>query len=371
MELISKSNLDKMKLRRGVQQAVGTSSSGKRSAFTLVELLVVIAIIGILIALLLPAVQAAREAARRVQCLNNLKQFGLAAHNHHGAKKSFPLGMEMMDGLNNAKATFFVRLLPFMEETSLYSKWDFSNPANNVTADPLTSRAATPISDFVCPSDQFTENPFKLAGPAAAFPSTSTSGAVDGVYSPTSYAGNYGEGSYFTKFSQFNIKPDGIYFLTGADSQLAQPGGALHALADNHRNLQPVKIKDISDGTSSTLMMGEKYHKDDFFDTWTSNNSGLKMYQLSAWAWAGGMKGSAFLFCSSAVGLNQSMRFYTASPDIGSQDRRFNGYGSGHIGGVCFLLCDASVRFIADSIDQVTLARLSTRAGGEKANLPQ
>src|SRR5689334_4833467 len=116
--------------------------------FTLVELLVVIAIIGILIALLLPAVQAAREAARRTQCLNQLHQLTLAAQNYHVARKAFPLGMEMMDGLNYTKATFFIRLLPFVEETALYAQWDFNNPSANVstpqaTYSPSGARSAT------------------------------------------------------------------------------------------------------------------------------------------------------------------------------------------------------------------------------------
>ena len=335
--------------------------------FTLVELLIVIAIIGILIALLLPAIQAAREAARRVQCLNHLKQLGLAAQNHHSAKKCFPLGLEMMDGLNNAKATFFIRLLPYFEETSLYSRWDFAVPANNVAGTAAASRAATPQPNLICPSDQFVENPFHLSGPATAFPSTSACGAVDGYYSGTSYAGNYGEGSYYTKFSQFNIKPDGIFFLTGSDPQLAQPGGALHALCDNHRNLKPVKIGDITDGTTATLMIGEKYHKDDFFDTWSSSNSGLKMYQVSAWAWVGGMKGAAQLFCSSVAGVNNQVRTWTSSPNnIGAQDYRYNAWGSGHSGGgACFVFCDGAARYIRDTVDLTTLARLSTRAEGK------
>jgi type II secretory pathway pseudopilin PulG len=336
-------------------------------------LLVVIAIIGILIALLLPAVQAAREAARRTQCMNQLKQLALAAQNYHSAKKCFPLGMEMMPNQNlyYTKSTFFIQLLPFIEETALYSQWDFTTPGGNVTNNPATSRAATMLPNLVCPSDQFKQNPFQLAGPPSAFPSDAQCGAVAGYYSGTSYAGNYGEGSYYTKDSQFPIKPDGIFFLTGSDPGLKQPGGSISTLCNNHQNLSPVKIQAITDGTGQTLMIGEKSHVDEFFDSWTTDNSGLKMYQVSAWAWAGGMKGAAQLFCSSAVGVNNSALAY--SPllnNLSSQDRRYNGWGSGHVGGVCFAVCDGSVHFIRDTIDPVTLTRLSTRAGGETVSSP-
>jgi type II secretory pathway pseudopilin PulG len=336
-------------------------------------LLVVIGIIGILIALLLPAVQAAREAARRTQCMNNLKQLGLASLNYHSANKAFPLGMEMMPNQNlyYTKSTFFIRLLPFMEETALYTQWNFTTPGGNVTTSPATSRAATILPNLICPSDQFQQMPFQLAGPAVAFPSSSACGAVAGYYSGTSYAGNYGEGSYYTKDSQFPIKPDGIYFLTGSDPLLKQPGGVLDVLCDNHQNLAPAKISVITDGTGQTFMIGEKYHQDVFFDTWTADNSGLRMYQVSAWAWAGGMKGAANLFCSSAVGLNTSVKsFSTSTNDLDAQDRRYNAWGSGHVGGACFVMCDCSVHFIPEIIDPVTLTRLSTRAGGETASLP-
>ncbi len=343
----------------------------KKHGFTLVELLVVIAIIGILIALLLPAVQAAREAARRTQCTNNQKQLALALHAHHDSKGAFPLGMEMSPGLNTTVATFFVRLLPYAEQGNLYAQWDFNpataghNPSKNATNDVGTSRAATLIPGFVCPSDHFEENPFLLPDGAMAFPSQSAAGAAGGYYSGTSYAGNYGEGSYYTRFSQFPIRPNGILFITGSDDQLSGPPG-VHALVDNHKNLPAVRIADITDGTSSTLLLGEKYHEDQFFDTWTSSNSGMKMHQVSAWAWAGGMKGAAHLFCSSAVPINKTVLFYTSSPnDIAAQDRRFNGWGSGHTGGAVFALCDGSVRFVLESIDPVTLSRLSTRGGGE------
>jgi prepilin-type processing-associated H-X9-DG protein len=342
-----------------------------------VELLVVIAIIGILIALLLPAVQAAREAARRTQCLNNLKQLGLAAHNYHSAKKSFPLGMEMNGAvapnpsLSTTKATFFVRLLPYCENTVLYSQWDFNNPANNATNNATTSRAATPIPNFLCPTDQFKENPFRLLGSPAAFPSQNDHGGAPGFYSPTSYAGNYGQGSFHLKNPQFPIKPNGVFFLTGADGQLQAPPprgtGTIHTNCDNHQNLPAVKGSMITDGTSHTLMMGEKYHVDEFFDSWTSSKSGYAgMYQVSAWGWSGGTKGNASVFCSSIAGINNSVKKWTSSTnDITAQDYRFNAWGSGHAGGANFAMADGSSRFISETLNTVTLDRISTRAGSE------
>ena len=101
--------------------------AGKRIAFTLVELLVVIAIIGILVALLLPAIQAAREAARRAQCINNLKQFGIALQNYHSSNKAFPMGAVMLSPTQvytNANAS----LLPYFEESSLHSIYNPKKP---------------------------------------------------------------------------------------------------------------------------------------------------------------------------------------------------------------------------------------------------
>ncbi len=336
-----------------------------KRAFTLVELLVVIAIIGILVALLLPAVQSARESARRTQCLSNLKQLSLAALNHHDTYKAFPIGMKMKSGvgLRNTESTWLISLLPFVEQNALYDKWDFSQPANNTSNTTDNARSATIIPVYVCPSDAIEENRFLLSGPPTGFPGQTANGSVAGYYSASSYAGNYGEGSYYTQFSQFPIRPNGIFFITGADESLRT---GLHALADNHQNLSQINIRNIVDGTSSTLMLGEKYHGDEFFDSWTSGNSGFKMGQVSVWAWLGGMKGAAGLFCSSAVDINNLVNAYTSSPNnISAQDRRFNGWGSGHPGVSGFAYCDGSADFITDSISRTTLTQLSTRAGGE------
>ena len=350
--------------------------NGRRPrGFTLVELLVVIAIIGILVALLLPAVQAAREAARRSQCLNNLRQLGVAAHNYHDAHKSFPLGMEMTDGLSLTRSTFFIELLPYVEEEALYDQWSFPDkrwsggrPESafetlNVTTDPATSRAASPIATYVCPSDRFASNPFLIDSSPSAYGGARDCGGLKGYYSATSYAGNYGVGSYFFHNTLFPIIPNGIFFVSGASPSLASLNPPLVA---SHQDLSPVSISRIEDGTSSTIMMGEKFHEDPVFDARTSNNSGLKMYQVSAWAWGGGLKGAAMLFCSSAVTMNADISYWSdISDELQQQDCRFNSWGSGHPSGVNFVFCDGSARFINDNISDTALTRLSTRNGGE------
>ncbi len=342
----------------------------RRPGFTLIELLVVIAIIAILIGLLLPAVQKVREAAARAKCANNLKQLGLGAHSYEGTYQRFPIGMELRAGATTTKSTFFIDLLPHIEQDPLFKLWNFSNPAANTSTTIAASRAATLIPTFICPSDQFKENPYVLVNSGATFsPATSSSGnPYGGYYSGTSYAGNYGTGAYYTSFSQFPVKPNGMFFMTGPGNEMkpTSQGGSLHTLCDNHQNLQGVRLADITDGTTNTLMMGEKYHKDDHFDSYTSSNSGLKMHQVSAWAWGGGRKGSAMLFCSSAVGINQSAKNFSASiNNINAQDRRFNAWGSGHTGGANFVMGDGSVRFLRDTTPIQTLAILSTRAGNE------
>src|SRR5262245_29437844 len=115
----------------------GVFSGGRemmRKGFTLIELLVVIAIIAILIGLLLPAVQKVREAAARAKCANNLKQLGIAVHAYEGVYQKFPLGLELRAGSTTTRSTFFIDLLPYIEQAPLHQQWDFANPANNTNA---------------------------------------------------------------------------------------------------------------------------------------------------------------------------------------------------------------------------------------------
>jgi len=128
-----------------------TRYTGRRSAFTLVELLVVIAIIGVLIALLLPAVQQAREAARRAQCVNNLKNIGLAIHNYHDTHVSLPsLGLKGASGWNADTISWVGRILPFVEQSALYDTLDFTKRVNDNNH---IEYRTTEMDVFSCPSD--------------------------------------------------------------------------------------------------------------------------------------------------------------------------------------------------------------------------
>lgn len=339
--------------------------------FTLVELLVVIAIIGILVALLLPAVQAAREAARRTQCMSNLKQCALALINYHSTYNEFPLGMEMSPALDVTQSTFFVKILPYVEEAAIYDKWDLkatnkggTDQSVNASSTLANSVAGAVIPAFLCPSDHLPENPFLLAGPVAAFASQTANGAARGWYGATSFAGNYGEGSYYMQFSMFPIRPSGVLFLTSDSASLKKGSGAVNTLVDDHYNLEPVSVRHITDGTSKTILMGEKSHLDPVFDSWTAANSGQKMTQVAAWGWSGGTKGASHVFCSSAVAINTTVNDYPGS-NLEKQDRRYNAWGSSHPGVVQLAFCDGSIRIIAEDLSVITLTQLSTRAGGE------
>lgn len=316
--------------------------------FTLIELLVVIAIIAIMIGLLLPAVQKIRAAAARTKCNNNLKQLGLAMHNYEGAYQRFPEGLSQY--FNPFRGvTFYVHLLPYLEQDNLWRQWDFNNLENNVTADPATSRSAVMIPTLVCPSDLFAENPFSV-------PANSHSGvAYGGYYAGTSYAGNYGTGNYHPSSAPvgpIDQKNTGMLFLTGPAGRPA--------------NAKPIKMASVLDGLSNTIMFGEKHHWDPRFDAIPEfRRSNLLMHQWSMWAWSGGFKGTGHVFCSCAVPINHRVPNNSDPDSYTPQDLRLNAWGSGHSGGANFCLGDGSVRFIRQTISQQTLCALSTRAGGE------
>ncbi|MFO0818247.1 MAG: DUF1559 domain-containing protein [Pirellulales bacterium] len=206
---------------------------GRRRAFTLVELLVVIAIIGVLVALLLPAVQAAREAARRMQCSNNLKQLGLAMHNYHDVHQNFPANNPLVvrpsDGLRYVQGPWNLAILPHLEQSSLYDSWNHNLgfvEGSNVNL------VRTPLKFYQCPSSP-TPQVGSFPPPSAAF---SADAAAMGTnrYFATSI-------SYHPPISAHTPPMDATSPRVAA--VLPQNG--------------MVGFRDILDGTSNTMMFGE------------------------------------------------------------------------------------------------------------------
>lgn len=327
------------------------SRGTRRGAFTLVELLVVIAIIGLLVALLLPAIQAAREAARRTQCLNHLHELSVACHNHHGARGTFPAGMNQ--AIFNSEPRYrgmslFVYLLPYLESSSLGDMWNYDDPLENTVGGPQAlSASIEPL--FLCPSDVIEENPVTRNGV---------------YYALTSYGGNGGRFSYFP--DQATV--DGVFHTTGPASE-PEPGQA------------PVKIAQITDGTAHTLLLGERNHDDPNYETFVE--AGFTGHDLVKWGWwapSGARRSIGHVTLSSVVPINYGMTASYATrqlavPPINNtgdfnyhSDRRLSAFGSRHPGGANFAFVDGSVRFLDESLPLELLQALSTRRGSEHAD---
>jgi prepilin-type N-terminal cleavage/methylation domain-containing protein/prepilin-type processing-associated H-X9-DG protein len=334
------------------KNVVGSGTRSGSSGFTLVELLVVIAITGVLVALLLPAVQTAREAARRAQCANNLRQLALAAHNFHGVHGNFPAGLEQFESPASPRfrgTSLFAFLLPHIEEGALLADWNFDEPLANASGG-RSARSATVLSAYVCPSDTIEQNPVDVAGL---------------WYGMTSYGGNGGTRSFPSDLATI----DGVFHTTGPASH-PQP------------NQQPVATKQITDGLSHTLLFGERSHDDTNLPSFLFMSWGESLAHIGRWAAIGGRQRIGDVTMSALAPINYRIPFdyahrAEADPPLGFardfdyyMDRRTCAYGSFHAGGANLSFADGSVQFVLDAIAIELLQAICTRSRGETGGKP-
>jgi prepilin-type N-terminal cleavage/methylation domain-containing protein/prepilin-type processing-associated H-X9-DG protein len=315
----------------------------KRCAFTLVELLVVIAIIGILVALLLPAVQAAREAARRSQCANNFKQAGLGCLNFESTKKVFPIGIEMWgqpgscaytaDPRNSPRYYGFgwgTHILPYIEEATLYDSIDFTvkGPAYPDAAKNLPT-GKNYIGTYICPSEQLGRiqisytsggNGDDLALAVTHMCAVADSGrGIDGVSARVPSPSNYTcDGSW--------PRPDG--------------NGIMYQRSKT-------KTGKVTDGLSQTLLVGEVISS---IDQTRVNFPGHAGYFWPTWN-----------VIDTHLGINAGIVHKGYAPGLPDEE----GFASYHPAGCHFVFGDGHVQFISDDIGPAVLAAMSTRATGE------
>jgi prepilin-type N-terminal cleavage/methylation domain-containing protein/prepilin-type processing-associated H-X9-DG protein len=321
-----------------------------RAAFTLVELLVVIAIIGMLVALLLPAIQSSREAGRRVQCTNQIHQLGVAASGHASATGLFPSGINQW--FFNSSVTFrgiplFVYLLPYMDGNGLFDQWQFGDPMNNAIQG-SNSNTAVVMPNLVCPSDQILQNPIVFA-------------TWNWNYALTSYGGNGGTRSYFPS----SATADGVFRTTGPASE-------------PKTNQTAVSPEMITDGLSHTLLFGERSHYDPNYASFNDQGWGELLNQWGWWAASTDRKMIGHVTMSGYVAINYQQPFSYANragqtPPADTYaafqatyvDMRICAFGSCHPGGANFCFADGSGQFLDSSTDLATLQALCTRANSD------
>ncbi len=356
-----------------------------RSGFTLIELLVVIAIIGVLIALLLPAVQAAREAARRAQCTNNLKQIGIALHNYHDQVGAFPPGGMTQNGNPwGATSTYLswrAMILPQMEGTTTYNAINFNVPTWAAGASPGQMYTAwmTVNNTWLCPSDPNNMGGKRPAtGPDGQYPAGSppinpSTGQPATVVPVANYAGSFGDNycggplngglpwetygcpSPALAAGQWRIGWDG-FWGTDFSCTFARGGGRLRGFFD-YRTLQYTRMADITDGTSNTIMVGEML-PDRAADSNFYHGNGATAGVTVPLGW------NSNSYPSSAANCNGAWQ--SSSAPLGCRySAAAKGFVSWHPGGANMLFGDGSVKFLKQSINRYSYAAIGSKNGGE------
>jgi prepilin-type N-terminal cleavage/methylation domain-containing protein len=320
-------------------------AGSRRRGFTLIELLVVIAIIAVLIALLLPAVQQAREAARRSACKNNMKQLGLALHNYHDTHGKFPIGVGQHGGMcqsnvANTRAPWSVLLLPFMDQAPLYNQFNFEQRHVGSVADAgifaanLTA-GRTPVTAYQCPS----------------YPA---------------------KGNNFSNY--FGVMGGGANNATCVGNPEGRSAWSNGVLAIN----SSTNFRDITDGTTNTFLVGETKYQlgpggrtDAHHLTWASgwrSDTGNTVV-VSTLAAVTDVRINAFNgdghSADTAFAASTASTRGTVNGTPSTQNLQARAFGSYHVGGCHFTLCDGSVRFVSENANQGTLVNAAIRDDGQ------
>lgn len=300
-------------------------------AFTLVELLVVIAIIGVLVALLLPAVQQARESARRTQCSNHAKQLGLAAHNFHDIRNWLPPSRVSNDNTdaNQNWVTWAVLMMPYVEQQNFYTQWDITMAYELHNAQ--VTKQAVPV--YFCPSRRRPTQAFSNDTPSGGlsdFASCGGRGANDGV--PANGVPNqYAHGAMICARWTMKTSPLRVQDWNGL-----------------------IRMAVITDGTSNTFLMGEKTVRR---TTKWGQGEDRSVYT------GGNLNNSRrFAGVDLKTGDNYKLDGFTAAEVVQGVDNQT--FGSMHPSTVTFAMCDGSVKAVAKNISLVTLGNLAERDDG-------
>ena len=358
----------------------------KRRGFTLIELLVVIAIIAVLIALLLPAVQSAREAARRSQCINNMKQLGLAMHNYHSAANAFPPGCVSTNGYpgtpfpNNLSSWTSwspqAMLLPYLEQAPLYNAanfswaccWDGQYDAINSTV------YSTKINSFLCPSDalagegnvvSYIANINSYAGSIGTttiqYPNDGNTSGMFKLYNPNTNAGLSVNLAEVTDGSSNTIAfGEG---LVGDNGKILYRGNGMSGPPDN------AIVETLYDAKANPAAVVQALKSCNTFwysGTLMGDTTGLKQY--TGQVWAQGERGWT-LFNTIVPPNSKDYPWHSCRLggclECAPEGSAFVNASSNHPGGANFAFGDGSVKFIKDSINMVVYESLGTRNGGE------
>jgi prepilin-type N-terminal cleavage/methylation domain-containing protein/prepilin-type processing-associated H-X9-DG protein len=344
-----------------------TSMRETRRGFTLIELLVVIAIIAVLISLLLPAVQSAREAARRAQCTNNLKQIALALHNYHDTIGTFPPGAIDDQNWNGTWWNWEAFILPHLEQRNIYNAINFSlsniTVATNAMAasDPNVTAWRTVISTYLCPSDDVGNGIMDNMEAVCINPLTGNN------YNPfsaavTCYVGNTGD--------MRTGNPTWDYYSLDTPADWANGlgwgcNGTFRGMFGECSNGRSISIRQVTDGTTNTFMAGENSPNMNGALIWVDGDATYSSTVIPL-NWKMNLKDGQ-VDPADGTTCNISLQYNNPTGALHCWRNETGTYGfrSWHPGGANFAMVDGSVRFIKQSINPRTYNALGTRASGE------